>query len=142
MYRLRFLALLSILLVAVLALTGCGGNESTAAADNDNDSGAAVDDAGDADDTADDGVTISATEFKFDPGSFTVPADTPTTVTLSNEGVVEHDITIDDADVVIYAAAGKSEQGEVTLPAGEHVFYCSIPGHRDAGMEGTVTAEG
>jgi uncharacterized cupredoxin-like copper-binding protein len=26
------------------------------------------------------------------------------------------------------------------LPAGKYVFYCDVPGHRAAGMEGTLTA--
>jgi uncharacterized cupredoxin-like copper-binding protein len=34
------------------------------------------------------------------------------------------------------------DEGEIDLAAGEYVFYCDVPGHRDAGMEGTLTVEG
>ena len=31
------------------------------------------------------------------------------------------------------------DDGEVELAAGDYVFYCDVPGHREAGMEGTLT---
>jgi len=30
---------------------------------------------------------------------------------------------------------------EVELPAGTYVYYCAVPGHREAGMEGLLTAD-
>jgi uncharacterized cupredoxin-like copper-binding protein len=88
------------------------------------------------------GVTINATEFAYDPGDFSIPADTATDVTLDNTGVVEHDITVDELDLKIYADPASSTTESVTAPAGTYTFYCSIPGHRDSGMEGTLTVEG
>ena len=81
-------------------------------------------------------------EFAYDPTSFTIPADTATDVTLDNTGVVEHDITVDELDLRIYADPASSTTESVTAPAGTYTFYCSIPGHRDSGMEGTLTVEG
>ena len=34
--------------------------------------------------------------------------------------------------------AGNSAELDVDLRAGEYTLYCSVPGHRDAGMETTI----
>ena len=114
----------------VIVLAGCGGG-----------AGADVAQEGGAEAPSADALTVVATEFAFDPGSFTVPADTSVEVVLDNQGVIEHDITIDDTDVRIYADASETASGQLMLAAGTYTFYCDIPGHRDSGMEGTVTAE-
>lgn len=88
-----------------------------------------------------DAVTIAATEFKFDPASFSLPADTDVELVIENKGVVEHDITVDELGVKVYATGGKTVGETVNAAAGTYTFYCSIPGHREAGMEGTLTVE-
>lgn len=113
---------LSALLALGLLLTGCGG-DGTAGSD---------------DDSAADALTIVATEYEFIPAEVTIPADTPTEIVLVNEGIVEHDWRIDELDVEIYAAAGESASANVTAAAGTYDVYCSIPGHRDLGMEGVL----
>ncbi len=104
--------------LTVLALAGCGGDGSGDVAES---------------------LTIVGTEFAFDPADVSIAADTPTEVTLDNQGVVEHDWTIDELGVEIYADAGESTTDTVTAPAGTYEVYCSIPGHRDAGMVGELT---
>lgn len=126
----RTIRTLALTAAAALAIAGCGGGTD------------AGDDGGETADAGSGGTTINATEFGYDPSSFTIPADTATDVTLENTGVVEHDITIDELDLKIYAAASSSTTESVTAPAGTYTFYCSIPGHRDSGMEGTLTVEG
>lgn len=115
-------------LVALLAGCGGGGDVGPAAAD-----GTAAAAAG--------GTTVVATEFAFDPADLTLPADTDTDLTLQNDGVVEHDITVDELDLQVYAPASETVTETVNLAAGTYDFYCSIPGHRDSGMEGTLTVE-
>ena len=34
---------------------------------------------------------------------------------------------------------GATDSKKIQLAKGKHVFYCTIPGHREAGMEGTLT---
>jgi plastocyanin len=117
------------LAVAVLMLAACGGG--TAAETTTTTTAAPV---------ASMEVTVSATEFSFDPDTIEVTAGEPVTITLINRGVVEHDITIDDLGIVIHANAGETVSETFTVPAGEYHIHCSIPGHHEAGMMGMLVA--
>lgn len=71
--------------------------------------------------------------------------DGPNVVTINNIGDAEHNIRIDNAagdNVKVTALGGETQTGELLLfgqPGGlEYVYYCDIPGHRSAGMEGTL----
>jgi uncharacterized cupredoxin-like copper-binding protein len=35
--------------------------------------------------------------------------------------------------------SGGTKSFTVTLTAGKYIYYCSVPGHREAGMQGTLT---
>lgn len=112
--------LIGILAVVALVLTGCGETESSSAAGGDS-------------------LTVTTTEFEFSPDTLAITADTAVSITVDNsKGVVEHDLTIDGEDVHIHADPGKKTTQSVTLPAGTYTMYCSVPGHRTSGMEGTV----
>ena len=91
---------------------------------------------------AGDDVTVEMVDIDFNPNEFTIPANTDVTVTLPNEGASVHNFHIDALDVHSADIPG-GETGEVTINAepGEYEYYCSIPGHRDAGMFGTLTVE-
>jgi uncharacterized cupredoxin-like copper-binding protein len=124
----------STILASALLLSACGGggtDASSAGADTSSDSASSG------------GVTVSATEFAFDPEDFSLPADEAVDLTLENKGVVEHDIVVEELDdrELVYAGPGETVTENVTVPAGTYTFYCSIPGHRSAGMEGTLTVE-
>lgn len=130
--RTRKLTLPATLLVAALSLAACGGG---------GDDGGG----GDAAPAAQGGggdLTVATTEFKFDPDSATIAADTDVTLTLDNsKGVVEHDYTVDGEDVQIAADPGQTVDGTINLPAGTYDVFCSVPGHREAGMEASLTVE-
>jgi nitrite reductase (NO-forming) len=85
-------------------------------------------------------VTITASEFKFSPTHLQASVGQKVTVTLNNTGVVEHDITIPDVGFTLLARAGQTATGDLTFDKpGDYEFFCSIPGHKDAGMKGTLT---
>lgn len=85
-------------------------------------------------------VGMTATEFKFNPTSVQVPVGAKIAFTLDNQGVVEHDVTIPSAGFTLLAKAGQRVSGDVTFNTpGVFEFLCSIPGHRDAGMKGSLT---
>jgi plastocyanin len=64
------------------------------------------------------------------------------TVTLENEGTIEHNVVFEELgdQLVVEAPGGESATGNVTLEAGEYTYYCSVPGHRTT-MEGTLVVE-
>lgn len=81
----------------------------------------------------DDTYTWSVTELEVTPGQV---------IEVTNSGVLEHDFVIDELDISEPLPNG--EAVEIGIPddatVGEsYVYYCSIPGHRDLGMEGTLT---
>lgn len=123
----------SAVLASALFLSACGGADASRTAGGD----------ADTDWASSGGVTVEATEFAFDPEDFSLPADEDVELTLANKGVVEHDIVVEELDdrELVYADAGETVTETVSVPAGTYSYYCSIPGHRDAGMEGTLTVE-
>lgn len=90
-------------------------------------------------------VTIRSTDqFRFEPSTITVHANTPVRLTLDNSGsALVHDFTIDNLGgqkVSIVAQPRSKATGEFTPhAAGTYPFYCSQPGHKEAGMVGTLT---
>ena len=53
-----------------------------------------------------------------------------------------HDFVIDNAggkQFKIEAQPNGKATGDFTVPAGTYQFYCSQPGHKEAGMVGTLT---
>ncbi len=88
-------------------------------------------------------VTVSGTDaLKFEPTELTADAGT-VAVELQAGETVEHDFVIEELDntEVVMAQPGQSAVGTVDLEPGTYTFYCSVPGHRTAGMEGTLTVE-
>lgn len=69
----------------------------------------------------------------------------PLTITSPNDAAIDHNIAVEGGGVdevgPVVANGGVSEL-EVDLRPGEYTFYCSVPGHRVGGMEGTLTVGG
>lgn len=83
---------------------------------------------------------ITAMEFEFSPGDFEVSAGA-FTIQVNNESAIEHDLTIEGAEDQggAHAQPDRNAQNTFTVEAGTYTLYCTIPGHREAGMEGTIT---
>jgi plastocyanin len=64
------------------------------------------------------------------------------TIDFSNASPVEHDVAIAQGSTVAGQTpvfTGGSKTVTITLKPGTYNFYCTVPGHRAAGMEGTLT---
>jgi|SwirhisoilCB2_FD_contig_31_32571159_length_1091_multi_4_in_0_out_0_3 uncharacterized cupredoxin-like copper-binding protein len=91
-------------------------------------------------------ITVKALDtLKFDPSTITVKSGTPVKLTVANSGALEHDWVVDDLDgkkISIDAKPKTSPSSEFTpAKAGTYDFYCSIPGHREAGMVGKLVVQ-
>jgi uncharacterized cupredoxin-like copper-binding protein len=120
--------LTAVIAVLALAAAGCGGNggggNTTTTEDHSGHE-----------------VTLNATEFKFDPSEVEVDAGSPIKIVLVNQGVIEHDFAVEGMTFEFpVAQPGQTVDHTVTFAAGTYVFYCTIAGHREAGMEGTLVA--
>lgn len=81
-------------------------------------------------------------------GSSLEYSDVPATATagevqvaMVNDSGQVHNVTFEGVNgdqPVAEAPGGETDVGSVTLEAGTAVYYCSVPGHREAGMEGEL----
>jgi plastocyanin len=112
------------------------------------------DKADDARDDAEGGSAGSAAAFdvEADPnGDLAFTSDEATAkagkvaVNFTNSSPVPHDVRIEDSggkDIGGTEVISEgNESASVDLKAGEYTFFCSVPGHRQAGMEGTLTVK-
>jgi plastocyanin len=67
------------------------------------------------------------------------------TLDMTNPSPVPHDISIEGPNNVARKGKIVEKGGTSTvssdLKAGEYTFYCSVPGHRQGGMEGKLTVK-
>jgi plastocyanin len=64
------------------------------------------------------------------------------TITMANMSPLEHNVTIAEGSKVLGATptfVGGTRSLTLKLKPGKYTFYCSVPGHRQAGMEGTLS---
>jgi plastocyanin len=85
-------------------------------------------------------------QLRFTKSTLTVPKPGKVTLIMDNPSSagMDHGIAIDgngvDQDGPI-VAAGSTSTVSVTLKKGVYSYYCPVPGHREAGMVGTLTVK-
>ncbi len=138
---------LSLLLLLMLTLAACGGGGDTggsqAPADEAAPSESAGEEAADEAPAAEDVTVLGLDTLKYEPAELTAAAGQTLNITLDNEGVLEHNITWEEGDVLLVAAPpSESATASYTFDeAGTYNFYCSVLGHKEAGMVGSVTVQ-
>ena len=87
-------------------------------------------------------ATWVAVDIDFASAPETVPAG-EVEVTLDNNGRSVHDVTFEEIgdETVVSVPGGETGTEAVTLEPGTYTYYCSVPGHRAAGMEGQLTVK-
>lgn len=122
---------------AVLLMAGCGGGAASVP-DPDAPAGAgAGPTASEAPAPAGAVLEVTGKEFSFAPAPLKAAAG-KTTIRFTNSGIMEHDLTIDALKVKITAAAGKTGEAVATLKPGTYKTTCTVPGHIQSGMVGTL----
>lgn len=138
----RRIVLTSLLASAMAALAACSGAGNASEVQN---------------------VTLEAKDLAFAPANLEVTAGEPVRLTLQNSGALEHDFSImefplegeaaeaggsgheaghgegDEPDLHVAALGGTSATLDFTpTKAGTYEFWCTVPGHKEAGMFGTL----
>ena len=90
-------------------------------------------------------ITLTADpdgNLSFDQTELTAPAG-EVTIELVNDSGIPHNVEVEGNGVeeVSDTISEGSTELTVTLEAGEYEFYCAVPGHKEAGMEGTLTVQ-
>jgi plastocyanin len=140
-----------LILIAVIALAGsvlvaCGddddddGGDTTAAETATTDTAAGGGAAG-----GGSTVDVSAPangDLAFDQTDLTATAGS-VTINFDNPASISHDVKVEDSAGEELGGTDLISQSNATatvdLQPGSYTFFCSVPGHREAGMEGTLT---
>ncbi|MFN8619514.1 MAG: multicopper oxidase domain-containing protein [Chloroflexota bacterium] len=87
-------------------------------------------------------VTIESFDLGYKPSEVEVPAPGALTLDLHNAGAIQHDITFADGATTGLVDAGKDGSVTIDVPKEGLDFWCSIPGHKEAGMKGHISVAG
>jgi uncharacterized cupredoxin-like copper-binding protein len=63
------------------------------------------------------------------------------TLESQNDASVPHNIALEDGPEGATVQGGKVSKITADLKPGKYTFYCSVPGHEQAGMKGTLTVK-
>jgi len=146
--RTRFALKASILTLAVglLALAGCGSSSSTSS------STSAPASAPTTATTSGSGGAAQALslianaegQLKYETTSLTAKAG-KVSIAFRNMSSLPHNVTVASSSGAVVGATPTFQGGSRTLvlslKTGTYKFYCTVPGHRAAGMEGTLTVQ-
>jgi len=140
-------ATLPLLALVVLAAAGCGSSSSSSSPSSTPAAGGAATAPAGGGTSAGEVLHVAANpegQLKYDKTSLTAKAG-KVTIGFTNAASLAHNLTIESSSGSQVGATPTFEGGTRTLAlslkAGTYKFYCSVPGHRQAGMEGTLTVQ-
>jgi nitrite reductase (NO-forming) len=84
-------------------------------------------------------LSLTASEFAFDQPTLRVSPGQHVRLSLQNRGVIQHNLHVEGSSASLQADPGQTARGEFSFDTpGTYEFFCSIPGHKDAGMSGKL----
>lgn len=143
-----------VLAVAALALVACGSSSDNSSSTTETSGGESTSAGGGAakEESGSGGGSTSTLKFEADPNgelAYTTTSETAkagnVTVEFNNPQALTHDVAIEDSSGKEVGAteliADGSDTTTVDLKPGTYIYFCTVPGHREAGMEGTLTVK-
>jgi len=134
------------LAVGALFFAGCGGDDSS---DDNSSSDTATTQSQPADNSMGSGQVLNLAadpsgQLAYDKTELSAKAG-KVTLDFTNESPIGHNVVIEDSSGKEIASTdtitGQSTTAEFKIKPGTYTFYCSIPGHEQAGMKGTLTVQ-
>jgi plastocyanin len=142
-----------VLALAALALVACGSSSDSSSSTTETSGGESqAEQGGAANEESGSGGSASTLEFEADPNgelAYTSTSETAkagkVTVEFKNPQALTHDVAIESSSGEEVGAteliADGSDTTTVNLKPGTYTYFCTVPGHREAGMEGTLTVK-
>jgi plastocyanin len=143
-----------VLAIAALALVACGSSSDSSSSTTETSGGESQAEQGGAakEESSGGGGSASSLKFEADPNgelAYTSTSETAkagkVTVEFKNPQALTHDVAIEDSSGEEVGAtelvADGSDTTTVDLKPGTYTYFCTVPGHREAGMEGTLTVK-
>lgn len=142
------------LVIASLGLVACGGGDdsNTSAPETQSESTAEGGATGGAEAEGGTAGSPSAVDIEAVEGAdlaYTTDSASATagkvTINFTNPQPIPHDVDVEDANGEDVGETELISEGsdsvKLDLKPGSYTFFCSVPGHREAGMEGTLTVK-
>jgi plastocyanin len=89
-------------------------------------------------------LAAKGSQLQFSTNALTAKAG-KVTIDFTNNSALQHNVTLSDSGNKIVGNTptfvGGSKSFSATLKPGTYTYYCSVPGHRQAGMQGTLTVK-
>ena len=86
-------------------------------------------------------VDVEASNFHFAPDRIAVRKGEEIALALTSKDG-PHDFAVDGLGLVADVSGGETTTQRLRIDEpGTYTFYCTIPGHRDGGMEGTLVVK-
>ena len=138
--------MLAVAALAVVGLAACGSssNNSTTAASTPASTTPAGGGGGAGGGSTVNISTPGGSTLAYDQKSVSAKAGN-VTVNFDNKEALQHDVAVADSSGKVLGQTDLVSSGTanatVNLQPGTYTFYCTVPGHKDAGMEGTLTVK-